>query len=137
MFLRRWDFRKVPSRIHCGFCLVGLERTPCLVLILNPLGTPSKPHLIVIVHAPFSICLLLNHGRSGGGGGGRNSAGDVLDHILRELQLQHIQKPERVRVGILSRRRKRFILNEHELVSTILDMGCVRISIIAERWRRS
>ena len=31
--------------------------------------------------------------------------------------------PTRVRIGILSRRRKRFILNEHELVEALLKMG--------------
>jgi len=31
--------------------------------------------------------------------------------------------PARVRVGIISRRRKRFILNEHELVEAVLSLG--------------
>lgn len=31
--------------------------------------------------------------------------------------------PARVRVGIISRRRKRFILNEHEMVEAILSLG--------------
>jgi hypothetical protein len=45
--------------------------------------------------------------------------------LSQELNLGDVNlgAPKRVRVGILSRRRKRFILNEHELVEAVLAMG--------------
>lgn len=48
----------------------------------------------------------------------------MQDHLLSQLQLNELRgPPTKIRVGIISRRRKRFILNEHELVVCLLDMG--------------
>ena len=48
----------------------------------------------------------------------------MQDHLLSELQLNDLSPPpKKIRVSIISRRRKRFILNEHELVECLLDMG--------------
>jgi hypothetical protein len=53
---------------------------------------------------------------------GRGEGDAVLKYLIKELELPPT-RPTRVRVGILSRRRKRFILNEHELVEAVLAMG--------------
>jgi len=52
-----------------------------------------------------------------------NRDADVLGHMLSELGLDETGPPTRVRVGLLSRRRKRFLLNENELVEAVLKMG--------------
>jgi hypothetical protein len=71
---------------------------------------------------PEGTCFCDPDGRGNDVGGGGNN--DVLGHMLSELNLEGPeQTPKRVRIGLLSRRRKRFILNEHELVETVLSMG--------------
>lgn len=61
----------------------------------------------------------------GKSGRDRASATDsvVMEHILNELGLADQPEPSRIRVGIISRRRKRFLLNEDELVDACLDLG--------------
>lgn len=46
-----------------------------------------------------------------------------MEYILKELGLADQPEPSRIRVGIISRRRKRFLLNEEELVDACLDLG--------------
>lgn len=51
---------------------------------------------------------------------------DLLGFLLEQLELdpEHgMPAPAKVRVGIISRRRKRFILNEDELVRAVLALG--------------
>jgi hypothetical protein len=47
-----------------------------------------------------------------------------VDHIIKFLNVSHIHPlNEKIAVGLISRRRKRFILNEYELIDTLADMG--------------
>ncbi|KAJ1458796.1 hypothetical protein M885DRAFT_512615 [Pelagophyceae sp. CCMP2097] len=47
----------------------------------------------------------------------------LLDVLVDRFGLRLQPKPEAIRVGIISRRRKRFLLNEHALVRACLDLG--------------
>ena len=49
---------------------------------------------------------------------------DVLGFLLEQLELEGMPPPSKVRVGIISRRRKRFILNEDALVRATLEKRC-------------
>ena len=49
--------------------------------------------------------------------------GDLLGFLLEQLELENMPPPSKVRVGIISRRRKRFILNEDALVRATLELG--------------
>ena len=49
--------------------------------------------------------------------------GDLLGFLLEQLELEGMPPPSKVRVGIISRRRKRFILNEDALVRATLELG--------------
>jgi hypothetical protein len=50
----------------------------------------------------------------------------AADYIINYFNLQDIRPPEnKAKIGIVSRRRKRFILNEYRLVKICSDMGII------------
>ena len=64
----------------------------------------------------------------------RVSAGDAAEQMLNHLGLTDVLPPKsKVKIGLISRRRKRFILNEYELVQKVQAMGyeCVILPLEA------
>jgi len=67
---------------------------------------------------PGGVGALVGAGKPGGKGDAA-----LIQLLLDELGLAGQPEPSRIRVGIISRRRKRFILNEDDLVDACLDLG--------------
>ena len=55
---------------------------------------------------------------------------DALDLAVQRLGLRNQPPPTRARVGVVSRRRKRFLLNELDLVNGIIDALRVEVQIL-------
>ncbi|KAJ8611988.1 hypothetical protein CTAYLR_004400 [Chrysophaeum taylorii] len=55
--------------------------------------------------------------------GSEGSDAILIRYLVNQLGLTNQPEPTRIRVGLVSRRRKRFILNELELVDACLDLG--------------
>ena len=54
----------------------------------------------------------------------RSDASSSVTQMMKYLQLDHITPPSNhVKIGLVSRRRKRFILNEYALVDAVVAMG--------------
>lgn len=54
----------------------------------------------------------------------REEAGNAATQMLNYLQLEEVKPPaDKVKIGLISRRRKRFILNEYELVQSLEKLG--------------
>ena len=60
----------------------------------------------------------------------KSSDKKVMNFLVDRLGLSRQPPPPRIRVGLISRRRKRFILNEHELVEAALGLG-VEVQILS------
>ena len=54
---------------------------------------------------------------------GKFTHSELLDLITARLHLQHLHRPPRRRVGLVSRRVKRFLLNEDVLIGEVMSMG--------------
>jgi hypothetical protein len=67
-----------------------------------------------------------------GTGQTRENAAGAATQMLHFLELQAVEPPKnKVKIGLISRRRKRFILNEYELVRRVEEMGyeCVLLPL--------
>jgi hypothetical protein len=77
-----------------------------------------------------SVCYCNTH--TFGASQGRVKAAQGAQQMLEYLGLSDTKQPEkRVKIGLISRRRKRFILNEYELVQKVQAMGfdCVLLPL--------
>lgn len=71
---------------------------------------------------PPSVCYCDTHAYQASQS--RDSASAAADQMVSYLGLEGTQPPrDKVKVGLISRRRKRFILNEYELVQRVVSMG--------------
>jgi len=74
------------------------------------------------VHVPPGACLCQTHALDAQQA--RTEPDKAVKHMLEHLSLQNVQPPaRRAKVGLISRRRKRFILNEYELVAAVERLG--------------
>ena len=74
------------------------------------------------VHVPPGACLCQTHALDAQQA--RTDPDKAVQHMLGHLGLQNVEPPaRRAKVGLISRRRKRFILNEYELVAAVERLG--------------
>jgi hypothetical protein len=81
-------------------------------------------------YSPPSVCYC--NTMDEGTGQTRENAGGAAEQMLTFLGLQSVQPPkDKVKIGLISRRRKRFILNEYDLVRRVQEMGyeCVLLPL--------
>lgn len=81
-------------------------------------------------HNPKSVCYCDTHKYASAQS--REAAGPAAQQMLSYLNLAEVAPPvHKVRIGLISRRRKRFILNEYDLVQRIEQMGyeCVLLPL--------